>query len=105
MKLETAVKYLEDLGEARCGSISLDFRRTDDCRRKAMLANKSPLISYNARVIVRRLPTDPADGIGGTLFVSFQRNDEDPGRAIEEAIFDLTTWLNQSAEDDGSDLV
>lgn len=86
-----AVQYLEKLGEARSGSIFLSFSRTEDFRRKTMIANKSPLITHIARVTIRKMP---GDNVGGLMHITFQGIDEDPGKAIDKAMYEMIAWLN-----------
>lgn len=90
--LNEAVMYLESLGEDRCGTISLSFRRTDDCRRATIKANKSPTIYYHCQIGINRKDWEQEDG-------SYQRikfflgTSPNPIEAITDAFSQLKNFI------------
>ncbi|NBW20447.1 MAG: hypothetical protein EBR82_72010 [Caulobacteraceae bacterium] len=88
------VDYLENLGDDRCGTMNLSFRRTDDFRRKVMTANKSPLIYFNARIYINLFPEEIKPAHSGLTTEVFQGISTDPAEAIRQALDQLKAFLS-----------
>ena len=100
-----AVAYLEAMPDWRQPQINMSFHRTDDCRRKVMRKNKSPIVYFHVQISLQMEPLAPK-GEALHKWEWFQGTSDDAATAVNEAMAKLVAFMTlPELIDDGSDLV